>query len=294
MDGVVYLASGSSYIREAEKSAKSVKQHNPALRTAVFSDGPVCSDTFDKVIRLERPIETMGDSLLSEKQILFDRNLYLDTDTYVSDDITSLFHILEDYDFGVAENPGAAGAGSWNKDIYRDMRMTFPTSFPEFNSGVVLYKDCDAVRELFIRWHNLYDGIDTSMVSHDTNQPALRAALYDEEINFITLRDEYNFQMNLHRCANGKIKIFHNSGDSDVDLSLFSEAANSYEGNRVITFDDYPCQLVPVGQKSRKYRVKRLLNESDRRRLIKKRIINKCHRDGIFSLFYSIIRKLYQ
>jgi hypothetical protein len=86
------------------------------------------------------------------------------------------------------------------------MELEFPESFPEFNSGVMVYKDSEKIKDFFSEWNDYYSDIDREMVPYETNQPALRAALYRSNIKYITLRKEYNFQINHHRSARGRIK----------------------------------------------------------------------------------------
>jgi len=172
------------------------------------------------------------------------------------------------------------------------MELEFPESFPEFNSGVMVYKDSEKIKDFFSEWNDYYSEIDREMVPYETNQPALRAALYRSNIKYITLRKEYNFQINHHRSARGRIKIFHDSYNSPVDLEPLARAANSFKGDRAITFDDYPCRVIPTGQYAMKYKMKRFLRNEEYRKLIKNRAANKYHDDGIVALIRSIVRRL--
>ena len=283
------MASGSLYIRDAINSATSVKRHNPDLPITIYTDEDPDSDVFDNVVSIDKPLNSMGDSILSERHMPYDRNLYLDTDTYIDGDITDIFNLLDSFDLALAENPGT---GSSNQAVYDKLDIEFPTAFPVFNSGVIAYKNNENIINLFSEWNKIYHKSITDDIPHETNQPSLRAALYGSDVRFVTLRNEYNFQINHHRRARGKIKIVHNSGISPVDMESFAIAANSYTGNRVITFDEYPCRVTLTEKHSKKYKLNMLVRSKYYRYRIGKKLLDRYRKDGLFSLLKVSVENL--
>lgn len=266
--GVVYLASGTDYVDQAKHSAESVKQHNPDLHITLFTDEYTNVNVFDNITQINRPIQDMGDSILSDSHFPYELNLYLDVDTFVSGSLSSLFKLLEKYDIAVSHNAGGKG---WNKTVYNNMNFEIPACFPEFNSGVIAYRDSDSVRELFSKWNKFYEDISYESVDYLTNQPALRLALYQSDVDHVAVPPEYNFQTRDQRSASDMIRIVHNTGGitQDMDFYSFVDTANSTESPRSITLEDYPCRALPAGYRSPKYRIMRLIkNERIRKRLL--------------------------
>lgn len=76
----------------------------------------------------------MGDSILSEENFPDDRNLYLDVDTYVCGEVDELFELLDSFDIGATY-----GLRPQSEET------NIPDSFPELNTGVLVYRDTNPV-----------------------------------------------------------------------------------------------------------------------------------------------------
>ncbi len=51
--GIVYVATGERYVREAEESARSVRKSNPYIPITLFTDSSVTqSHCFERLIRI--------------------------------------------------------------------------------------------------------------------------------------------------------------------------------------------------------------------------------------------------
>lgn len=247
--GVIYIASGSAYIRQAKTSAKSVKNHHPNLDITLFTDGNVNNSVFDSVKYINSDINEKGDSVLTAEHVVYDQNLYLDADTRVCGPIDGLFNILERNDIAAAYNEGR----SWHQQsIYDNLDSDIPKTFPEYNSGVISYANTDQVLNLFNQWNKLYDEI-----GYERNQPAFRLALYESSINIGTLPPEYNFMTNNVGFISGDVKILH-QGPSDEDLAEWEKVINSVSGKKVITWEKLPCRVIPDSYEGRRYKIKRL------------------------------------
>jgi len=100
--GVIYKASGDQYINEVIKSVKSLKKHNPDIPVTLLTYGQIgTTEYFDRVIQLDKPIESMGDSILQPSDIVYEKTLFLDSDTYICSDIKDISYLLERSDVAI-------------------------------------------------------------------------------------------------------------------------------------------------------------------------------------------------
>ncbi|MCU4926481.1 putative nucleotide-diphospho-sugar transferase [Halobacteria archaeon AArc-dxtr1] len=262
--GVVYVASGEPFIEAATRSAESVRTHNPELPVALISDEEVDRSAFDQVVKLDRPIQDKGDSILTPEEILFDETLFLDADTYVCRDITDVFEVLDRAEIAMAHNEARAW---YHQEFYESKGINVPEAFPEYNSGVIAFRDTKRVRSLFESWQKYYETF-----GYERNQPALRVALFESDVNLATLPPEYNFMTHTIGFASGDVKILH-QGSSDEDLAQWAELLNDVKGKKVTTWERNPCRVVPNTYKSRRYR------------------LGQCDKEKIASLVESAKRK---
>jgi len=176
----------------------------------------------------------------------FDKNLYLDADTYVDGNIKDIFDILDRFDIVAAHNEARAW---YHSDFYAEHGIEVPDSFPEYNTGVVAYNDSDKVRSLFESWNEIYDRLE-----YERNQPGFRVALYESDVTIGTLPPEYNFMTHTIGFASGDVKILH-QGNSDADLQEWAELLNSVPGKKVTTWEKAPCRVVPNSYKNKRYKL---------------------------------------
>jgi hypothetical protein len=96
-----------------------------------------------------------------------------------------------------------------------------PDCFPEFNTGVLLFRKSEQTGLLFERWVQIYseDGEKpltwlfpggASLYRHAIpNQPAFRRALYESGLRIATLPPEYNCRVPFPGFLHTKVKIIH-------------------------------------------------------------------------------------
>lgn len=252
-NGVIYNVSGEGYRKLAIQSAQSLKRHNENLHVTLFTDEFVDADVFDNQLLVESPIRSMGDSILSEAHFEYNRTLYLDADTYVSGNLDDIFELLDQFDIAIAQNRSRS---RWTKPIYSKNPLNIPESFPEYNSGVIAYKNNPDVGTLFENWNQFYHDMELDFPS---NQPALRYALYSTNIDIGTLPPEYNFMFHKLGYACGKVKIFH-QGPSELDPQIFAKDFNQCYDSRVLTWERYPYKIV-YNDKNLSYRLWRKLSK---------------------------------
>jgi hypothetical protein len=161
----------------------------------------------------------------------YDYTLFLDTDTYVCEDLTDLFAVLEMFDIAVAHAPYRA--------VYQVAGV--PDSFPEFNAGVVLFKKSPKIMTMFSEWRNLYERDSkkelqwlhplgkTMFKGYINDQPTFREALYLSNLRIATLTSEYNCRFNFPGFVHHKVKILHGR---HKDLQTIERAINAQVGPR--------------------------------------------------------------
>lgn len=250
--GIIYIASGSKYIKQAINSAESVRKYHPNLPITLFTNENPENDIFDNIVHLDYDLTEKGDSILTEEHIVYEKNLFLDADTRVCGDISEIFDILERFQIVAAHNE----ARSWyHSSIYKKHNINIPESFPEYNTGVLGYTDSSQVRSLFESWSNYH-----SEFGYNRNQPAFRLALYNSSLRLGTLPPEYNFMTHTVGFASGNVKILH-QGSSNEDLSEWEELLNSVPGKKVTTWEKRPCRVVPDSYRTRRYRLGKINRE---------------------------------
>jgi hypothetical protein len=121
----------------------------------------------------------------------YERTLFLDTDTWVARDIDGLFELLDHYDL----------AASQLSEGHQYTIPEVPHSFPEFNTGVILFSRRLVEKGFFDTWkqHHLAwkkTGPERGLAPFDiaSDQLSFRLAVYQSpEIRTHVLPPEYNF-----------------------------------------------------------------------------------------------------
>ena len=185
--GVLYIASGIEHITAALQSAQSVRNTNPDLPIHLFADwqqqniqldiapGPLTSWE-----NIPKPHRRSKVDYIARTP--FDQTLYLDTDTRVLCDLTDLFSLLEKFDVALSHAHKREIPGK-QKKVY----IQTPNAFPQFNSGVFLFKKNDKTMNVFSQWQKWF--YESSL---PTDQNTLREVLWNSDLRIATLPPEYN------------------------------------------------------------------------------------------------------
>ena len=197
-DGFVYIATGSEFVAEAAESARRLRETMPEADIALLSDVEPDADWFDTHVSIPDPEYGFEDQILNLERSPYRRTVYLDTDIYVDEDISDLFQLMEYFDIGLAQT---ATRKAW--DV-----QGVPDCFPEYNSGVMVYKTGERFSEFVSSWRSIHF---SERDSEETmrNQPSLRKALYESDLRIATLPPEYNCRINFPGQVAGKVKVFH-------------------------------------------------------------------------------------
>jgi len=187
-NGIIYVTYGKKYVEAAIYSAKSARKHCPDINIHLFVDAPNFEHfqfeketfPFTSIEVIENPHRRSKVDCISKTP--FDRTLYLDSDTTVAQDISEIFNVLDRFDIAAVQ---AMHRNSKSGQTYWTVRI--PDPFPQFNSGVMLFRKNPQVLDLLENWSKAYA---ESGLRHD--QPTLRELLWFSDLRLYALPPEYN------------------------------------------------------------------------------------------------------
>jgi hypothetical protein len=206
--GVLYIAAGEKYIRAAIHSARSVRKYCPELPIHLFADWQNYAFRFDQSPDPFTSINTIQNPHRRSKvdylaQSPYEKTLYLDSDTALNANISDMFMILDRFDIAMCHahwRRSSVTTRTWQKEL--------PEAFPQFNTGVILYKRSIKTLDFFQAWR---DNFIAAGLPQD--QITLRETLYLSELRIATLPPEYNVRFLKYHLlwskSEAQTKIFH-------------------------------------------------------------------------------------
>lgn len=244
--GVCYIASREPYLSEAAASARSVRSVRPDMPIVVYAPSTLSvAPVFDEQLAFDDPTHDFADSLLSRERMPFERTLFLDSDTHVCASITPVFDRLDRDAVVVAQDPTRTGTCGHTYDA------DIPESFPQFNTGVIGYRDTDDVSAFFEQRNRLYADLDG--VRHGLNQPSFRVAAYQSDIDIGTLPPEFNFRIgnvaNAINYACGPVRVLHGRS-CWWDPADVAERINATDERRVVVAKPRPVEVLVDGDRT--------------------------------------------
>lgn len=188
--GVMFVATGEKYARSATRCAWSVKKHNPGLGIHLFTDEEFATrlqtsgekNPFSSFEAIKDPHRRSKVDYISRSP--FEQTLYLDSDTEVLTDIREMFGLLERFDIAMAH--------AMKRNVFKNQvnwKRALPAAYPQYNSGVILYRMSPSVSAFFEAWQKAY--IEAGF---KIDQISLREVLWDSELSIATLPPEYNLR----------------------------------------------------------------------------------------------------
>ena len=250
--GVIYVAIGDEFVDEACRSALSLKSNMPNVHVTLFSGHEVESCHFDTWLPLEtREVSdhrsNLSAKILGMSRSPYDYTLFLDADTYVCDDISELFELLDHFDI--------AASHASIREAY-SLCTRVPACFPEFNTGVVLFRKSSQMSRFFRDWIRLHNqNLTSEPRAHD--QPAFREALYKSDLRVATLPPEYNCRFIGLGYLHGPTKILHGRHSN---LKRMARTINAETAPRVHVMNNGVIELVswPIKPSKPDHRVLRI------------------------------------
>lgn len=206
--GVIYiLTRHQKYVPIINTSVASLKKHMPGIHVTAFSEFPL-DGPFDRVIPVQHSSYSDGfyDKTKFISESPYDRTLFLDCDIYVVRPFPELFPLLDRYDCALTHEEYVNT--DWNGDY---PRPDIPSSFPEFNTGVFLYRKSETMAQLFRSWEALHREYREQHPDGrlDNDQPFFRPAAYYSDARIATLGREYNCKFRGQGYLNGQVKLLH-------------------------------------------------------------------------------------
>jgi hypothetical protein len=220
-NGAIYIVTQDPrYVDLVRISAERLKTVMPHLFITVFSQFPVNGSCFDKVIPVEGSSDGFYDKTKLIRESPYERTIFVDADIYVAEPFPELFPLLDRFDCAATHEE------YFDTDwFHRYPRPDIPTSFPEFNTGIFLYKRSASVDRLLVKWGELYQQfIEENPEIAINDQPFFRAAAYESDVRIATLTREYNCKFRGQGYLNGPVKILHGHVDLKFDLKQIGKA----------------------------------------------------------------------
>ena len=144
-EGFLYVATGQKYIKEAIRSAQSLKKHSGSARIAMVTNEAFSNKLFDEVIVLDHEHSSDWKNGLSFKvegllRSPFEKTFFIDTDTYFTDNVQELFRVLDYFDLLMSHSPN---------DISR-IRIEGEKleGISPYNTGVIVYNNSEKVKSI--------------------------------------------------------------------------------------------------------------------------------------------------
>ncbi|MGO8795561.1 MAG: hypothetical protein ACLQLC_12115 [Candidatus Sulfotelmatobacter sp.] len=231
--GALYIITQDPrYVDLLLTSAASLKKAMPGLQISVFSQFPVESDLFDRVFSVDPTKDGFYDKAKLIRDSPYDRTLFIDADTYVLEPVPELFSLLDHFDCAATHEEYLNT--DWH---HRYPRTDIPSSFPEFNTGILLLKRSQKLNHMLDEWGALYQQYLEEKPGQPINdQPFFRVAAYFGDVRIATLTREYNCKFRGQGYLNGRVKIMHGHVEFKVDPAFLDKAVkvlNASERPRV-------------------------------------------------------------
>jgi hypothetical protein len=222
--GAIYIVTQDPrYVALLQASAERLKQMMPELPITVFSQFPVSSPCFERVIRVEPSSDGFYDKTRLIRESPYERTIFVDADIYVAQPFPELFSLLDRFDCAATHEEYLDT--DW---FHRYPRPDIPSSFPEFNTGILLFRRTRPVDQLFTQWSDLYKKFLKENPSLSINdQPFFRAAVYENDVRIATLTREYNCKFRGQGYLAGPVKILHGNVDLKFDLDQIGKSISA-------------------------------------------------------------------
>jgi hypothetical protein len=216
--GILYGAFGAEYFAEAVVSARSSLQHNDVPHV-IYTDADRAADAAVEVRVLETPGNPYADKIRSMIASPFERTIYLDSDTYVLDDITDLDPILDRFDLVACHSPGYRGLA--DPDV--------PGSFYELNTGLVAWRRTPETTAFLEDWLATYEcWTSEPPFPHAgdpggyADQPAFRRCMWTHDLRLCVVGHEYCLRT--PQCAQvaDRVRVIHGRHDDFERVALIA------------------------------------------------------------------------
>jgi hypothetical protein len=198
--GVIYAVTGEKYLSEVHTSLRSIKKTNPNIPITVFSDIRP-DEEFLKYDNINY-VDITGTEFQKRPKVTclretpYEKTIYLDSDTYVQENLEELFRFLNGFDL-VCWNSGNnyesnrkyiqdkefPGNISNEQEFRKRFEITTPRIMPDYNTGVIVYRMNDNVAEMLANWESIYrKHITLDIPGYYHDEPAFRQAVFEADV----------------------------------------------------------------------------------------------------------------
>jgi hypothetical protein len=228
--GVIYYATGQKYLEEAKESARSLKKHS-SLHITVFTDiKNIETEIFDNIENIDPGEHPFYDRINYFKKSPYQKTLHLDTDTYITGDITPIFEMLDRFDIVASINETRDTVARHTK--FETLNLNIPKAFPEYQCGVIGFNKNSETKTILEEWQNRYAKYKDQNV---LDQPFFRETLYqNKNVQVGTLPSEYNLLVNFPGYLQQSAKIIHFGGEGRDNPEKIAEEINALKGEQRI------------------------------------------------------------
>ena len=252
--GAVYGVSGLPWLAETLVSAASLKLNMPDLPRELFiekdtyeqlSQNNWLDSLFDFVNVYEEHAHWRSSKFKAFTSQRFEKNLFLDGDTWITSELWELFDLLDHFDIAAMPAPQRIHRLSVESGAV-ELFPTVPLSFPEYNTGVIPFKKSDAFSAMLKHWQSLYEKALVEK-NYMMDQASFRSSIYHSNLRLSALMPEYNFRAGVPNVVKGRVKIVHAHGH----LKKIAEQVNSRKKMRVWKkSEDHTLSFKPKGAKN--------------------------------------------
>jgi alpha-N-acetylglucosamine transferase len=222
--GYLYVANQRKFINEAIVSAQSVKQYSnlpiALVTTSELVDFEIKSFFDQIVIVSELKEHTYLSKIIGVQNSPFENTIFLDSDTFVCSDISELFDLMKIVDIATTQEV--------KKHTHEFSGMSFKNIFPEFNSGVIVFRKNEITTNVFKDWLQICIDLKIRI-----DMPGLREAILKNisQVKFSIIPEEYNSHgYKTMVILNGEVKVIHERlGESWKTITPFFESFEKME-----------------------------------------------------------------
>ncbi len=209
MKGYLYVAAGERFVAEAMGSAYSLRSVDAGAHITLVTDRPVESDVFDQVIVQPTKTQTYKHGLLYKVQHVYksspyDETLFIDSDTYICENINRIFELLEFFDVAIAPDPTDVNRPKSPESLQRLKALDV------YNTGVILFKKNERNDQLFGNWLRIYQTkLDGGTLGRENDQTSFIEAWLTSNSKVYVLSQAWNARTPFFFTLNQAVKIIH-------------------------------------------------------------------------------------
>jgi hypothetical protein len=232
---VLYCATREQDLIEAEVSINSIRNIYPGIEIILYTSIESYQNNKINEIRvLDNARNDFSDKILAMKYIDRENVLFIDGDTFIVENCDDLFCLLTHFEMAIAHAPNR-----WTLKL-----ENVPDSFPEFNTGVILFRKNELVKEFIDAWYEKFvRQLDARLKIASQDQVSFRELLYSSKIRFHVFTPEYNCRFNMGVGVSHRVKILHGrTRDFKFVAKDINSAALNAVGEPGIRWEKYPFE----------------------------------------------------